>query len=147
MERIRLLPKELSSKIFYYVGNTNRYVQQFKKVVCMLNNKKNTCETKNKFYYHKMDEMYSYSSFIKDDEYFLDILYRETDKIGTLTLEYRKKMNVSKAILLAITRKYCFIFEENFQKIVLTKLNFNLFNIKFINDDDDDDDENRLFRI
>jgi hypothetical protein len=140
MERIQLLPKELSSKIFYYVGNTNRYVQQFKKVVYMLNNNKNTCEK---------DEMYSYSSFIKDDEYFLDILYRETDKIGTLTLEYRKKMNLSKAILLAITRKYCFIMEENFQKIVLTKLNFNLFNIKFIDDDDNDllDDENRLFRI
>ena len=120
MEIITFLPRELTSKIFYYVGNTSQYVGQLKKVVSMLNDSKS--------YYDENENLYSYSSIINDDEYSLNILY--SDFIGDF--EYRKKMNVSKAILLAITRKYCIIIEDNYQEITMNMLKFNIFNILFV---------------
>jgi len=134
MEIIAFLPRELTSKIFYYVGNTSPYVCQLKKVVSMLNDSKS--------YYDENENLYSYSSLIKDDEYSLNILY--SDFIGDF--EYRKKMNVSKSILLAITRKYCIIIEDNYQEITMNMLKFNIFNILFV-DNDEYEENDPYFQI
>jgi hypothetical protein len=130
MEIIAFLPRELTSKIFLYVGNTVPYIKELADVVSKLNDSKTYCD--------RNDNVYSYESSIDDEEHIYRLYILYSDFIGDFM--YRKEMNVSKAILLAITRKCCVIIEDYYQEVTMNKLNFDIFNIVFVDDDEYDDD-------
>jgi hypothetical protein len=96
---INNLSEELISKIFYYIGNTNNYVIELKKKISSL--------TKNKFLCDKNDDTYEYDSYIDESKckYVLEILYSNCFNEYT----YNHEFNISKALLLAITRKKTYI--------------------------------------
>ena len=105
--------KELSLKIFYYTGNTYPYINQFKKIVSSLNDTKMITENNNE---------YSYISRIENNMYRLNLSYKNYYE----NFQFKKKMNVSKAILFAITRRYVNVIEDDYLETTLNKLDFNI---------------------
>lgn len=131
------LPLEISSKIFYYVGNTSPYIDEIKKAVSTIrgcNSEKcyTICNKKEDYYYGNYscfsdsnDDYYSYYIFIANEIYFVSIGIYTDD--GNFI--YSKSMNISQALLYQITGKLCMEIDERFRNIIINKLKFDIFNI------------------
>lgn len=131
------LPLEISSKIFYYVGNTSPYIDEIKKAVSTIrgcNSEKcyTICNKKKGYYYGNYnlfsdsnDDYYTYYIFMANEIYFVSIgIY--TDNGNFI---YSKSMNISEALLYQITGKRFMEIDERFRNIIINKLKFDIFNI------------------
>ena len=122
--KIKLLPKELSSKIFYYVGNSHPFINELKQIILRLNDKKT--------HYDENNCIYSYESIINDTGYELKISYK--DDFGNF--EYIKRITISEILLITITNERLMILDDDFFEItlenILIKLNFDIFYIMII---------------
>jgi len=122
--KIKLLPKELSSKIFYYVGNFHPFINELKQIILRLNDKK--------IHYDENNCIYSYESIINDTGYELKISYK--DDFGNF--EYIKRVTISEILLITITNERLMILDDDFFEItlenILIKLNFDIFYIMII---------------
>ena len=117
MKSINHLSDELISKVFYYVGNTNNYVIELKKVISSLHENKFLCDIN--------DNTYEYDSYIDNSKYVLEI------SLGNCFNEYtyNHEFNISKALLLAITRKKTYIPNSD----IIFILKSDIFNVIFNN--------------
>ena len=117
MKSINHLSDELISKVFYYVGNTNNYVIELKKVISSLH--------ENKFLCDRNDNTYEYDSYIDNSKYVLEISLSNCFNEYT----YNHEFNISKALLLAITRKKTYIPNSD----IIFILKSDIFNVIFNN--------------
>lgn len=136
MENISHLPRELTSKIFYYVGNTSPHIIELKKVISKLNSSKTITDIN--------DNIYSYESIVKGDGWYIFKIFY-SDFIGDFY--YSRIMSISQAILLSITRRYLIVLEDYYEEITLDKLGFDIFNVKFVEIPESDDDDNFIFDV
>lgn len=131
------LPRELTSKIFYYIGNTSPHIIELKNVISKLHSSKTIMDD-------VQDNIYSYESIVKDDGWYIFKIFF-SDFIGDFY--YSRIMSISQAILLCITRRYLIILEDYYEEITLDKLGFDIFNVKFVEILESDDDENFIFDV
>jgi hypothetical protein len=129
------LPRELISKIFYYIGNTSPHIIELKNVISKLHSSKTIMDH---------NSTYSYESIVKDDGWYIFKIFF-SDFIGDFY--YSRIMSISQAILLCITRRYLIILEDYYEEITLDKLGFDIFNVRFVEIFESDDDENFIFDV
>jgi hypothetical protein len=137
MENIALLPSELSSKIFYYVGNTNPCVNELKMIINKMSND-DKCITAVSKNFSRISEIYD-----EYDEYYCYYIRTITDESFGISINvdtvfgdffYTRKMDISTALLFAINNRPCMVIEKCFENII-NKLKFNIFNISFVDID------------
>ena len=119
-QRISILPKELSSKIFYYIGNNRSFVKELKNVMSLLSDEKfysdNIYNFSRPLYIH-------YSSYLENEIYNLDISYNDFSGDH----KTKKKLNISSALLLSITRRPFRCLE--IESTILSSLGFDVFDL------------------